>query len=141
MFKTIFLSFFFTVICFSKSVVAEVIISNSSIKVSGGMGKAAAVFMTIVNDTDGPDRLISVRTLDFKKAMLHDTITSTDGVVKMKHLMMGIKFSKGEEVTLASGGKHLMLMGPNKPILTGDSLKIWLNFESFGEIETTLIVQ
>ncbi len=105
------------------------------------MGKAAAVFMTIVNDTDGADRLISVRTLDFKKAMLHDTITSTDGVVKMKHLMMGIKFSKGEEVTLASGGKHLMLMGPNKPILTGDSLKIWLNFESFGEIETTLIVQ
>ena len=73
--------------------------------------------------------------------MLHDTITSTDGVVKMKHLMMGIKFSKGEEVTLESGGKHLMLMGPNKPILTGDSLKIWLNFESFGEIETTLIVQ
>ena len=105
------------------------------------MGKAAAVFMTIVNDTDGADRLISVRTLVFKKAVLHDTITSADGVVKMKHLMMGIKFSKGEEVTLASGGKHLMLMGPNKPILTGDSLKIWLNFESFGEIETTLIVQ
>tara|TARA_B110000467_G_scaffold58207_1_gene53152 strand:- start:2819 stop:3244 length:426 start_codon:yes stop_codon:yes gene_type:complete len=141
MFKAVFLSFFLIVMCFSKVVVAEVIISNSSIKVSGGMGKAAAVFMTIVNDTDGPDRLISVRTLDFKKAMLHDTITSTDGVVKMKHLMMGIKFSKGEEVTLASGGKHLMLMGPNKPILTGDSLKIWLNFESFGEIETTLIVQ
>ena len=141
MFKAVFLSFFLIVMCFSKSVVAEVIISNSSIKVSGGMGKAAAVFMTIVNDTDGPDRLISVRTLDFKKAMLHDTITSTDGVVKMKHLMMGIKFSKGEEVTLESGGKHLMLMGPNKSILTGDSLKIWLNFESFGEIETTLIVQ
>ena len=141
MFKAVLLSFFLIVMCFSKSVVAEVLISNSSIKVSGGMGKAAAVFMTIVNGTDGPDRLISVRTLDFKKAMLHDTITSTDGVVKMKHLMMGIKFSKGEEVTLASGGKHLMLMGPNKPILTGDSLKIWLNFESFGEIETTLIVQ
>jgi len=97
MFKAVFLSFFLIVMCFSKVVVAEVIISNSSIKVSGGMGKAAAVFMTIVNDTDGPDRLISVRTLDFKKAMLHDTITSTDGVVKMKHLMMGIKFSKGEE--------------------------------------------
>ena len=141
MFKAVFLSFFLIVMCFSKVVVAEVIISNSSIKVSGGMGKAAAVFMTIVNDTDSPDRLISVRTLDFKKAMLHDTITSTDGVVKMKHLMMGIKFSKGEEVTLESGGKHLMLMGPNKPILTGDSLKIWLNFESFGEIETTVIVQ
>jgi copper(I)-binding protein len=71
---------------------------------------------------------------------LHDTITSADGVVKMKHLMMGIGFSKGEEVILTSGGKHLMLMGPNKPILTGDSVKIWLNFENSGEIEINLIV-
>jgi len=32
------------------------------------------------------------------------------------------------------------LMGPNKPILTGDSVKIWLNFENSGEIEINLIV-
>ena len=140
MLRAIFLSVAISAVCFSESVIAKIRVNDSLIKVSGGAGKSAAVFMTIKNDNDNPDRLMSVRTLVFKKAVLHDTITSADGVVKMKHLMMGIGFSKGEEVILTSGGKHLMLMGPNKPILTGDSVKIWLNFENAGEIETNLIV-
>lgn len=140
MLRAIFLSVAISAVCFSESVIAEIRVSDSLIKVSGGAGKSAAVFMTIKNDNDNPDRLMSVRTLVFKKAVLHDTITSADGVVKMKHLMMGIEFSKGEEVIFTSGGKHLMLMGPNKPILTGDSVKIWLNFENSGEIEINLIV-
>ena len=140
MLRAIFLSVAISALCFSESVIAEIRVSDSLIKVSRGAGKAAAVFMTIKNDNDNSDRLMSARTLVFKKAMLHDTITSADGVVKMKHLMMGIGFSKGEEVILTSGGKHLMLMGPNKPILAGDSVKIWLNFENSGEIEISLIV-
>ena len=95
--------------CFSLPVLADMHVTNSSIKISSGMGKSAAVYLTIKNDTDVSDRLMAATTSIAKKSMLHDTVVTSDGVVKMKHIMMGVEVSMGEELVLHSGGKHIML--------------------------------
>jgi copper(I)-binding protein len=132
------LIFLFSFCCFPA--LADIHFKNSSIKVSSGMGKAAAVFMTIKNDSDVSDRLMSVTTTSAKKAMLHDTVVSSNGVVKMKHIMMGLKFGVGEEIILKSGGKHIMLMGLTEKLQKGNLVKLVLKFKNAGELETTVVV-
>ena len=104
------------------------------------MGKSAAIFMTIKNDTDASDRLMSVTTKSAKKAMFHDTVVSSNGVVKMKHIMMGLEIGVGEEIILKSGGKHIMLMGLAEKLKNGSLVKLVLKFKNAGDLETTVVV-
>ncbi len=121
-------------------VLADIHFINPSIKVSSGMGKSAAIFMTIKNDTDASDRLMSVTTKSAKKAMFHDTVVSSNGVVKMKHIMMGLEIGVGEEIILKSGGKHIMLMGLTEKLKNGSLVKLVLKFKNAGDLETTVVV-
>ena len=125
---------------FSLPVLADMHVTKSSIKISSGAGKAAAVYMTIRNDTDVSDRLMAAKTSVARKSMLHDTVVTSDGVVKMKHIMMGVEVNKGEELVLKSGGKHIMLMGLTETLEPGRVLKLVLIFENAGEVETAVTV-
>ena len=125
---------------FSLPVLADMHVTNSSIKISSGAGKAAAVYMTIRNDTDVSDRLMAAKTSVARKSMLHDTVITSDGVVKMKHIMMGVEVDKGEELVLKSGGKHIMLMGLTETLEPGRVLKLVLSFKNAGDVETSVTV-
>ena len=119
---------------------ADIYVTKTSIKISSGAGKSAAVYMTIKNDTVASDWLMGAKTSVAKKSMLHDTVVTSDGVVKMKHIMMGIEVNKGEKLVLKSGGKHIMLMGLTETLEAGREFKLVLSFKNSGDVETIITV-
>ncbi len=95
--------------------------------------KAGAGYMTITNNGDTPDRLISVKA-DFPMVQMHASVEK-DGIAKMVHLHDGIELLPGETVTLAPGGLHVMFMGLTEPLVEGEMVPATLIFETAGELD------
>ena len=64
--------------------------------------------------------------------MLHETVV-TDGIASMPHAM-SIPVPAGQNVQLAPGGYHGMLMGLTTALKEGDSFPVTLIFQNAGEI-------
>ena len=116
----------------------------SSIKVeqtwsrAAPQGRTGVLYMRIVG-AGAPDRLMRVETPVAASAELHETIAD-HGVMKMRPLD-GLAIAPGDTVTLQPGGKHIMLMGLNRPLREGDSFPVTLVFERAGAVTTTATVQ
>jgi len=102
-----------------------------------GARNGAAYFA--VSSAEG-DRLLSVVTAAAKMAEIHETIVQ-DGVARMREIAGGLEIPAGHTVTLAPGGKHLMLMGLTGPLVEGAEITLTLTFEQAGEIAVTAPVR
>jgi len=101
--------------------------------------KSAAGYLGIVNRGSTADRLLGVETGIAKRAMLHTTEHSDDGVARMVHLD-AIDIPAGGAVTLAPGGLHIMLMGLTGPVTEGEMIPATLVFETAGRVEVEFSV-
>lgn len=102
----------------------------------GGNG---ATFLTVLNGLDTPVRLLSV-TGDVAAAVeLHETVND-NGVMKMEPHPEGFEIAAGAALQLQPGGKHVMLLGLVKPLATGDSFDLTLNFEGSDPITVNVPV-
>ena len=82
----------------------------------------------------GPDAvtLTGVRSADFGHIMLHDTVIE-DGVARMVHADE-VSIGPGETAVFEPGGRHLMLMGPQREFAEGDSVELVLEFVDGTEL-------
>ena len=99
-----------------------------------------AAYISIHNMGSKQDRLVSARSKIANMVQIHDHIME-DGLMKMQHLVTGVAIAEGEMVEFAPGGKHLMLMGLNEPLVAGDSFEVILNFEIAGEKAVTVEIR
>lgn len=104
---------------------------------AGGNGGA---FLTIVNNTQTPDRLVSAQSPAAMMVELHETIDD-NGVMRMQPQPQGFEIPAGGSVELKPGGKHVMLMGLTAPLKVGDKIEITLNFEKAGAIKIQVPVR
>lgn len=116
------------------------------ITVSGGFTRATlpnapvgAGYLTIVNAGTEADRLVSATTEVTPTVEIH-TMSVVDGVMKMEQLPEGIDIPAGGTVSLAPGGLHIMLIGPNQPFVEGECVALVLNFETAGALPVELNV-
>jgi periplasmic copper chaperone A len=96
----------------------------------GGNG---GVFMTITNNSDGPDRLVGASSPAAKMVEIHETIDD-NGVMKMRAVEGGFEIPAGGKLELKPGGKHVMLMGLTAPLNEGGEVEVTLNFEKAGPV-------
>jgi copper(I)-binding protein len=96
--------------------------------------QSGAVFMTIVNHSATPDRLVAARTDAADRTELHTHAEDANGVMQMLHVAEGFPIAGHETHTLARGGDHVMLMGLTRPLNTGDTITLILTFEHEGEV-------
>ncbi len=96
--------------------------------------QSGAVFLTIVNHSATPDRLIAARTDAAARAELHTHSQDANGVMQMLEVTEGFPVAGHETHALSRGGDHLMLMGLTRPLKTGDTLTLILTFEREGEV-------
>lgn len=85
-----------------------------------------AVFLTLTNQGDKPDKLIAAQTSAASRVELHQT-KKQDQVVTMVHVPEILIGAKGA-ATLEPGGMHLMLMDLTQPLMVGSSFEIELRF-------------
>lgn len=99
----------------------------------------AAGYLTLKNDGDTPERFIGASSTSAQRVEIH-TMDMVDDVMQMRHLSDGLEIPAGEEVALAPGGYHLMLIGLGAPLAEGDRVPLTLAFES-GTVDVELRVR
>jgi len=102
------------------------------------LAKTGAVYMTIHNDSQSDVSLIKASVAPSTAAMtqIHHTIMK-DEMMVMQELEEGITIAKGQSISLAPGGLHIMLMGLTGPLKAGESVDLTLYFSD----ESTLLTK
>ena len=99
-----------------------------------------AAYVSFHNMGPEQDKLIGARSDIADRVEIHDHIME-NGLMKMHHIEDGLTLNSGEKVELEPGGKHLMLLGLNKPLVEGESFQIILQFENAGEKSIEVKIQ
>ncbi|MFB9970814.1 copper chaperone PCu(A)C [Pseudoroseomonas cervicalis] len=99
-----------------------------------------AGFMTLRNTGSQPDRLVAARAAIARTVEIH-THLHEGGVMRMRPVEGGIVLPPGQEVALAPGGYHLMLIGLSEALVQGQRVPVTLVFERGGEIQVELAVE
>lgn len=98
-----------------------------------------AGYMTIQNQGDAADRLVSVSSDAAARVELH-TIETENGVAKMRQMPDGIPVAAKGEVKLAPGGYHVMFLNLTQPFKQDEEIPATLTFEKAGEVAVTFQV-
>lgn len=91
---------------------------------------AAAVYLT-VNNPGAADRLLSVRTPIAARAEMH--ATRKDGELLKMEREESVEIPAKGTVAFVPGGRHIMLMGLQQPLVAGTRFDLTLVFEHAGE--------
>ena len=97
-------------------------------------------YLTIKNDSDTPDRLVSVSAAVAEKVEMHQT-QMVDGTMQMRPVPDGIPIPAKGTVMLEPAGYHLMLMGLKAPLQMGTTFGASLAFEQAGTVDVTFHVE
>ncbi|MEM1360709.1 MAG: copper chaperone PCu(A)C [Pseudomonadota bacterium] len=103
-------------------------------RASSPSAKSGAIFMMIHNDGAMPDRLIGAKSPAAQRVELHTHKENADGVMQMLEVEEGFAIPAGDNVMLARGGHHVMLMGLTQSLNNGDQVPLTLMFEKAGEV-------
>ena len=100
----------------------------------------AGGYLTLTNDGDIADRLISISSPLSDRVEIHES-TVSDGVASMRPVQIGIEIGAGETVELQPGGMHIMFLKPSRPLKDGERFGATLVFEQAGAIDVEFAVQ
>ncbi len=90
-----------------------------------------AVYLTLVNDSDSPDRLLRVHSEVAEVVELHETKMVGDRM-EMKPVTEGLEIPAHGQFEFKPRGNHLMLIGLNRSLDPGQRFSIVLEFEKSG---------
>jgi copper(I)-binding protein len=120
--------------------IGSITIEHPWSRATPGGAAVAAGYLTIRNNGERPDRLVSVTTDIAGSAEVHE-MKMADGVMQMRPLHDGVVVPAGGEVALKPGANHLMFVGLQRPLKEGESFAATLAFEKAGSVEVTFMVE
>lgn len=130
--------FLFVLLLITDPSYAKITVTNAWARVTpSGSG---AVFMTIENNSEKDDALLSASSENTEISMIHKTVRENN-IAKMQHVTGGIKIPNNEKVNLKPGGYHIMLMGLNNKPALNDRIHLNLSFENHEDITINPIVK
>jgi len=103
-------------------------ITVSDIRAPAPAGPNGAVYLTLRNDGDGDDRLVSASSDAAGNVEIHES-TMTDGTMSMRQVD-GVDIPAGGEAVLETGGFHIMLIDVRDDLAEGDTFDLTLAFET-----------
>ncbi len=111
-------------------------VEQAWVSASTGSGAQAmsAAYMTLTNNGDKADTLVSVSSADASDVTLHQTVASGSGAATMQSLDK-IDIPAHGSVTLTLGANHIMLMGLTKTLTEGNDVPLSLHFASGTTLE------
>ena len=101
---------------------------------------SGAGYLTIANKGTTPDRLTSCVASDVSAQCQIHTMTTENGVIKMRPVEGGLEIKPGETVTLKPSGLHIMLVDLKQPLEQGKTIGAALQFEKAGTVKVDFSV-
>jgi hypothetical protein len=106
----------------------------------GSEGGMSAVYATIRNGTSSTDTLQAVSTSMANTVEIHESYENEDGTRGMRPIGP-VPVPVGEQVALAPGGIHVMLIRLNETLQPGDSLAVDFQFARAGTRSLTVPIR
>ncbi len=100
----------------------------------------AAFYMVLHNRGAQPDRLIAASSPACSMTELHQSILSSDGVMRMQQVR-AIEIPARGRVELKPGGLHVMCMHKKAAFAVGDTYSLTLTFEKAGPIQVQVSIR
>jgi len=120
---------------------------NASIQVEKPWARATpggattgAAYMTLDNKSNAEDRLTGASSDVASTLQIHE-MKVVNGTMQMREVAGGLAIPPGGSVALKPGGYHVMLIGLKKPLKTGDSFALTLQFQKAGSVSITVPVE
>jgi len=101
--------------------------------------KVMAAYMTLKNDSAKDLIITTVSSPSFNRVEMHKTVMDKDKASMIKQDTMTVK--AGQDLLFKPGGSHLMLIGPKKPLKSGESIDIKLTLRNGEYIIVTAPVR
>jgi copper(I)-binding protein len=118
----------------------EIRISDAWVRAAPPNAPALGAFMQIDNPSDAERYLVSARTsLEVERVELHRTMMH-DGVMQMVP-QAKIPLAPSTETRLEPGSWHVMLIGPKKVPIEGETVPLTLIFDDGSERQVEAVVQ
>ena len=114
-------------------------VTNAYMPATPATFPAAAVFMTIHNDSDTDDRMIDFKTGRAERAELH-TMSMEGDIMKMRRVD-GYEIPAGETHVLKPMADHVMVFGMSSDFVAGETVDAVALFEKAGEVPVTITVK
>lgn len=99
---------------------------------------AAAIYLTI-NNAGSVDRLLSARTSMAERAELHTT--RQEGELLKMVAEEDVEVPAHGTLAFIPGGRHIMLLGLQKPLVAGEHFDLTLVFDKAGEREVRVDIR
>lgn len=93
----------------------------------------AAVYFTVTDTGDEPDRLLSATSVPSAQASLMSE-SSSGNAESMSMVSGGLPISAHGKLVLAAGGYHVMLTDPVVPLKQGGTVLLTLTFQHAGKV-------
>jgi periplasmic copper chaperone A len=120
--------------------IGQLSISNVSVSPSRGGVDVVAGYLEVMNASAGADRLVSASSPSARAVEIHDHVM-TEGKMSMVKMDNGFEVPAGGSLTLAPGGKHLMIFGSAAPLVEGGTIQLDLMFEKAGKVSVQFPVK
>jgi copper(I)-binding protein len=104
----------------------------------GGVDVSAG-YLTIVNEGESADQLISASSPRASRVEIHEM--TMEGAVMQMRPITALAIGPGQRIELAPGGRHLMFFGVTQPFAPGEEIPVQLTFEQAGVMDIALPVQ
>jgi copper(I)-binding protein len=106
-------------------------------RATAGKSTIGAAYVTVEASAD--DRLVAAASPVAEQVQFHED-SMDSGVMKMRQLD-AVDVHAGQKLVFKPNGLHLMLVGLHQPLVAGQTIKLTLNFEKAGAIETEIMVK
>lgn len=107
-----------------------------AVPVAGGNG---AIYFTLTNRTAQADQLVAIESTVAVAAEMHESINDNN-VIRMEPRPAGFELPAGGTIALAPGGKHVMLVQLEQPLVEGDTLPLTLRFAHAAPLSITATI-
>jgi periplasmic copper chaperone A len=108
-----------------------IVVTNAWARATPPGATTGAVYISLENRGDAPDRLVKITSPAAGSAMVHET-TEQDGVNKMREGGGGL--APGATLQMDPGGTHIMLMDLAMPLKEGETVSVTLDFENAEDV-------
>lgn len=114
-----------------KQAKGKVTVENAWARATFALAKTGAVYLSIHNQSENKLTLlaVSVDSTVASDAQLHETLMEEE-MMQMREVKDGFAIPSGSTLEFSPGGKHIMLMGLEKPLTTGEQFVLSLRFEN-----------
>lgn len=118
----------------------DVVVHHPVVRATPNGAKVGAGYLTIRNAGTTPDRLVSIESTAAASVQAHQSVRE-GGAIRMSEHQDGVLIPAGGEVSLKSGGDHLMFEGLKAPFKVGEPVTGTLVFERAGRVPVNFIVE